>query len=254
MKKTNTMLSVILLAVIMVFALACSNPAGAGTALAVEGTDVYGFELSVGRLYFDRIDHLPSTTVNPFEVIVTNTGTQETGPLMVELSGDNPECFEISLTSIESIVGDDAKTFTVVPVSFGTIPEREKKAIVTVSSENGFSKSFPVFFDVESTLHMFFSDFSGVFTDDTPQKVYVINSSPWATELDISLVGDDFGLSPDNHSFSQWYQQISGHVPPNGTCEFWVKFTSSGKCEAHLMVKDPILRLEAPPILLTTAP
>jgi hypothetical protein len=117
MKKNNTVLSVILLAAIMVFALACSNPAGIGPgqAVAVDATDeepTYSIRTPATEYYSDG--NYLKVTFSDFDgtfsddtllVCVTNIASwkilgETTGELHIEVEGNGP--FQISWPVVSS--------------------------------------------------------------------------------------------------------------------------------------------------------
>jgi hypothetical protein len=75
-------------------------------------------------------------------VLVTNTGTNPTGPLTVAMSGANPSAFALSSGSLNSIAASGDASFTVLPVA--GLPSGAYTATVTVSGSNGIIASFDV--------------------------------------------------------------------------------------------------------------
>jgi hypothetical protein len=231
MKKTNTMLSVILLAAIMVFALACSNPAGAGTALAVD-TPEYSIELSETQHDFGTIYELPSA---PYSVTITNTGNRSTGLLNVTLSGDT-ECFRLVTPDIESLdlAPQEEISFSVFPREFDPPVFGSKMVMVTITGDNGISESFQASFLVESRIDLIFPNgFNGNFINDGPQEVHVVNFSPWETGLTIHF--STFDLFEISFDQTDWYQDLTIVVPPHNVRVFWVQPKTSGPYSAELL-------------------
>jgi hypothetical protein len=121
MKKNNTIVSVILLAVIMVFALACSNPSGGGgsgtgidaNAAGIEGTEGGGSieELSTtggGTVEYFSEDNRIKVTFPYLEGGFDGTFTDDT-PLIVCVTNISSEKIEYATTGelrIEIVPGD----------------------------------------------------------------------------------------------------------------------------------------------------
>jgi hypothetical protein len=83
--------------------------------------------------------------VTPQTITITNFGTSPTGELSITLTGENPNSFTASPTTIPSIEIDGNGSFTIVPnvgLDFGTYT-----ATVTVGNDN-VSESFSVVFEV----------------------------------------------------------------------------------------------------------
>lgn len=81
-----------------------------------------------------------------FQPWIHNNGLVETGDLTVTLEGENPEAFELSKTSIPSLLVDERTSFNVAPVT--GLTQGTYTATVTVSGSQIESKGFDVSFTV----------------------------------------------------------------------------------------------------------
>lgn len=122
-------------------------PAEAATITATYRVPLaHGIGLSeTGRFDFDSAS-AGYADQTPYAVMISNTGSEETGILTVELSGIDASAFTLSKTSIDSIAAGGSDSFTVVPnigLTAGTY-----SATVTVSGDSVASRSFIVSFTV----------------------------------------------------------------------------------------------------------
>jgi uncharacterized membrane protein len=88
----------------------------------------------------------------PLTVTVVNTGTEATGKLSIEITGNDASNFTVtpSTLSLESIAKDGSETFTVAP--HGTLTaDQTYTATITVKGNNNINKSFTVSFKESST-------------------------------------------------------------------------------------------------------
>ena len=82
----------------------------------------------------------------PHSVTVTNIGNQDTGNLMIVISGSNADAFAVSISSLADILVNSTASFTVVPntgLGVGIFT-----ATVTVSGASGIISAFQVTFEV----------------------------------------------------------------------------------------------------------
>ena len=140
--------------------------------------------------------------ITPRPITITNIGTQPTGELTVELSGDNPDFFSASAISPSDIPVGGTATFTVGPNH--DLPVGTHTATVTVSGET--SRSFTVSFQVTqdapdptfginlnvAATHGFGTAQVG-YSEITPLEVTISNIGNQPTgELTVALSGDGF--------------------------------------------------------------
>ena len=147
---------------------------------------------------------------DPHYVLVRNAGTEATGNLAIELSGDDADKFTLGKAEILSMDEHGSDMFTVVPkddLNAGTY-----NATVTVSGEHDISESFDVKFTVSDTpiysieldktgTHDFGLGIQGYY-DVTPVKVNVRNTGTESTgALTVALSGghaSSFDLSKES--------------------------------------------------------
>jgi len=107
---------------------------------------IFAISLNVTGTYHFTPALIGYGQITPREVRVDNTGNRPTGPLTVELSGDNAAFFTLSDTPITSIDAPGFANFTVVPNA--ALPAGTHTATVTVSGDEYISEYFYVSFTV----------------------------------------------------------------------------------------------------------
>lgn len=85
----------------------------------------------------------------PVSIWIENTGNIPTGGFTVEVSGQNPEIFDVREVNMGSLnVGQRAEAFVITPIADLVVADVLYRAIVTVSSDIGMSPiSFNIAFD-----------------------------------------------------------------------------------------------------------
>ena len=164
----------------------------------------YGISLSrTGTYTFTSMDY-GYDSIDPLTVYITNSGNQQTGALIIELSGTNAGNFTLSTTSVANITAGGTGSFTIRPNTW--LDAGTHSATITVSAAIGnnnpiTSQSFVVSFTVtaEPTYGIELDDTSYYFVDQTegylyndPYTVIITNTGNQPTGfLSIELSGDN---------------------------------------------------------------
>ena len=95
-------------------------------------------------------DHTFTSEHQTHHLVVSNTGNQPTGALLVALGGANPDSFQLDATSLPSIpVGTETRSFSVTPRR-GLAVGAHTATVSVSDAENGITQSFTVSFMVQS--------------------------------------------------------------------------------------------------------
>jgi len=124
-----------------------SSRAGTTTVNVVDDTPLpfYGISLSVTGIYTFSSAFVGYDSSQALSVIVSNTGNQPTGELSVLITGDAPDSFVLSTTTINSILVGSYYIFTIAP-EMG-LSARNHLAMINVDGANvwgGFMVNFNV--------------------------------------------------------------------------------------------------------------
>jgi hypothetical protein len=130
-------------------------------------------------------------------VLITNTGNQATGALILALSGANTASYTLLTTAVSSIAVGGNDTFTVVPktgLSAGTYT-----ATVTVNGGNGITANFSISFTVNAIVNAAAPSISG---QPAANTTYTQNTA--ATALTVTANASDGGTLS-----YQWYKNTN---------------------------------------------
>ena len=252
----------LLLGFVLIMVCAYVVPAQAGT---------YEITLTpAGNHDFDSEVEGYSSAPSAHSVEIKNTGDTPTGELTIALSGTNAGDFDLSDTTIPSIVANGTATFTVAP-DMGLL-EGTYEATVTISGASGaISEAFDVSFKVEAknyeiTLdpagdHDFGLNVDGYLIAPSAKSVDIKNTGNVATgELTIALSGTnagDFDLStPTISSIAVSGDDTFTVAPKLGLLEgtYEATVTISGASGAISEAFDVSFKVEAKTYEITLTP
>jgi len=188
----------------------------------VKEVPAYGIALSKDSYEFeDKTEGYTET--DELEVTVENIGNMATGELIVELSGDDEDCFSLTTGAVFSLDIDETYEFTVSP-QLGLLAGIYE-AVVTVSGENGIEESLDISFTVNEIPVEFTLTFKAnggkgkmepiIFTTETETEIPVnefyktgYEFVGWNTKADGRGTsysdGDSITVSEDIKLYAQW--------------------------------------------------
>jgi len=190
------------------------------------------------------------TDLNEITVTVVNMGSEATGELDITLTGDDADSFELSDTTLTSIVFGGTATFTVKPAD--SLEPGEYNATVTVSGGNAITASFTVDYEEPmpsiNSISLEYEDEpieDYTFTTRNAITVTIKNTGTLATgTLTINLTGnevDNFTLNTAGATHTTSLNR--GSLAPQATATFPVNVTAGrlndiGLLSATIMVSN----------------
>ena len=171
-------------------------------------------------------------------VTVTNTGTQPTGDLTIDLSGTNSGSFTLSKNFINSIVVGGSDSFTVQPAT-GFL-RGAHRATVVVSGNNGIQAAFNIRFDARISSAYWRAGSTaiiGKIPSDESSQLYKIQLGAFKKSKNAKRVFDrlnEASLNPIYEKYRNYTRVILPGIPARDVADYLEKIQELGFREAWI--------------------